>query len=244
VPAGRTLVTTAKIVNAGPDQATGITLTEPIPAGSTFVSAKPGAKCPAPVSNTLTCTIGSLTPGGSATVTLTVTPTRVGTLTSTVTVGATSTDPDSADRTDTTTTTVTNPNADLSITLTDTPDPVTVGSGSLTYTAVATNAGPATATGARIVDTLSSNVAFVSAKPGTKCSIEGKVITCRAGNLAPGASATITIVVNPMVAGTVMNSATVSSAAPDPDHSNDGRTVSTTVRPSGSAAGRLPDHVR
>jgi uncharacterized repeat protein (TIGR01451 family) len=236
---GGALTYTAKVSNSGPDKATGVTLTEPIPAHTTFVSAKPATKCPAPVSGVLTCALGGMLPGNSVAVSLTVTPTQVGAVSSTVTVHATSSDVDTGDLTASAAGTVTDPKADLSIILTDRPDPITLGSGSLTYTIVASNAGPATATGARIVDTLSASVSFVSARPGTKCSLNARVVTCRAGSLAPGASSTATIVVNPTSVGTVANSATVSSSNPDPDHSNDTRSISTTVQPA-----RLPGQVR
>jgi hypothetical protein len=131
---------------------------------------------------------------------------------------------------------VTDPDADLSITLTDRPDPITLGSGSNTYTVFATNAGPAPAAGVRIVDTMSASVVFVAAKPGAKCSLAGRDVTCRAGTLAPGTSSTVTVVVNPTSAGSVSNSATVSTTSPDPNPSNDDRTVSTTVQ----AARRIP----
>jgi uncharacterized repeat protein (TIGR01451 family) len=231
VPAGGALTYTAKVTNAGPDQATGVTLTASLPSGTTFVSAKPGSKCPAPASGTMTCTLGGITPGTSVNVTLTVSPTRTGTLSNTVRIDATSADIDTADLTATTSSTVTDPNADLSITVTDEPDPITLGSGSLTYTLVAGNAGPATATGVRIVDTLATSVTFVSARPGTKCSLVGRVVTCRAGSLLPGASTTVAVVVNPTATGTIANSATVSSVAPDRDHANNEATISTAVQP-------------
>jgi len=83
----------------------------------------------------------------------------------------------------------------------------------------------------------------VAAKPGAKCSLSGRVVTCRVGTLASGTSSTATVVVNPTVAGSVSNSATVSSTSPDPDPSNDARTVSTTVQ-AARRVSRLPGQVR
>ena len=243
VPAGSALTYTARITNGGPDKATGITLTEPIPAHTTFVSAKPATKCPAPVAGVLTCTLGGMLPGNSVTVSLTMTPDQVGTVSATATVDATSADVDTGDLTASASSTVTDPDADLSITLADRPDPVTLGSGSITYTIVVTNAGPAPAAGVRIVDTLSASVDFVMAKPGAKCSLTGRIVSCRAGTLAAGASSTVTVVVNPTAAGTVSNSATVSATSPDPNPSNDARTVSTTVQAARSIPRRLLDGV-
>jgi N-acetylglucosamine-6-sulfatase len=231
VAAGGALTYTAKIANSGPDKATGVTLTEPVPAHTTFVSATPVAACPEPVSGVVTCALGRISPGSSVSVSITVTPTRVGAISATVTVDATSSDVDSADLTASENTTVTDPSADLSLTLSDRPDPITLGSGSITYTIVATNAGPATASGVRIADTLAASVDLISARPGARCSLDARVITCRAGTLAAGASSTVTVVVNPTAVGIVANSAAVSSSNPDPDHSDNTRAVSTTVQP-------------
>jgi uncharacterized repeat protein (TIGR01451 family) len=182
-------------------------------------------------------------PGNSVTVSLTLTPDQVGTVSLTATVDATSGDVDTGDLTASASSTVTDPDADMSIALTDRPDPITLGSGSLTYTIVATNAGPAPAGSVRVVDTLSASVDFVTAKPGAKCSLAGRIVTCRAGTLAPGTSSTVTVVVTPTAAGTVSNSATVSTTSPDPNPSNDDRTVSTTVQAARSIPPRLFEDV-
>jgi uncharacterized repeat protein (TIGR01451 family) len=88
--------------------------------------------------------------------------------------------------------------ADLSVTKTDSPDPVTARS-DVTYTVTVTNSGPATATGVTLVDQLPEAV-FVSATASQgSCARSGKgrrdgTRTCDLGSLAPGATATVTIV--------------------------------------------------
>ncbi|MEA2922794.1 MAG: hypothetical protein QOF07_2759, partial [Bradyrhizobium sp.] len=84
------------------------------------------------------------------------------------------------------------PSADLSITKTA-PTTATVSS-PLAYTIVAKNNGPAAATGVTVTDTLPAGVTFVSAtsSQGT-CTNASGTVTCTVGNLASGASATITI---------------------------------------------------
>jgi uncharacterized repeat protein (TIGR01451 family) len=243
VAAGGSLTYTARIANAGPDRASGVALTDVLPANTTFVSSKPATRCPAPVSGTLTCSLGGLEAGSTATVAITVSPTQVGVLTDSVTVSSPTADVDTADLTSSAATTVTDPDADLSIAVTDTPDPYTLGSGNLTYTIVATNAGPATAGGVRIVDTLAADVVFVSAKPGTKCSVAGPEVTCRAGSLAPGATATVVVNARPTETGIIANAARVWSSSPDPDHTDDDVVIQTTVRAPASVPGRLPDHL-
>src|SRR5207237_7382796 len=66
--------------NNGPSAATGIVVTDTLPAGVTFVSASSGCTN---ASGTVTCNVGSLASGASATFTITVNPTSVGTITNT-----------------------------------------------------------------------------------------------------------------------------------------------------------------
>src|SRR5262249_57280117 len=65
------------VQNAGSGPAQGVKLTDPLPAGATLVSATPSqGACTG--STTVTCSLGSLAGGASATVTLAGTATRVG----------------------------------------------------------------------------------------------------------------------------------------------------------------------
>jgi uncharacterized repeat protein (TIGR01451 family) len=118
------------------------------------------------------------------------------------------------------------PAADLSLVKTDAPDPA-VAHAPLTYTLQVTNAGPGAAPGARVVDTLPTDVTFVSASAG--CTNSAGTVDCALGTLAPGASATVTITVTPRARGVLTNTATVGSAAPDPDRSDNTATTQTTV---------------
>jgi uncharacterized repeat protein (TIGR01451 family) len=86
----------------------------------------------------------------------------------------------------------------------------------LTYTITTTNNGPSSATGVTLTDTLAAGLTFVSATPsqGT-CSGNVPPITCPLGTLAPGASATVTVVVTPTASGGYPNTASVLAAQPD-----------------------------
>lgn len=118
--------------------------------------------------------------------------------------------------------------ADLSITKTDSPDPVTVGS-NLTYTITVTNNGPDAATGTVVIDTLPTGVTFVSSSASQGSCTGTITVTCSLGSLANGASATVSIVLTPTAAGTLSNTASVSSAVADPNTANNAATASTTV---------------
>jgi len=100
---------TMVVSNNGPSSATGVTLTDPLPPGVTFVLASSSRGSCSQAASTVTCSIGRLGNGGSATVTIIVTPTVEGTLTNTATVSATESDPVSADNSATATTTVNPP---------------------------------------------------------------------------------------------------------------------------------------
>ncbi len=63
------------------------------------------------------------------------------------------------------------------------------------------------------------------------------VVTCAIGNLANGASATVTIVVRPSSAGTITNTATVSATEADSNTANNSATQATVI--SAAPAGRV-----
>jgi uncharacterized repeat protein (TIGR01451 family) len=123
-------------------------------------------------------------------------------------------------------------NLDISVSKTDSPDPVTVGN-NLTYTITVSNNGPETATGVILTDTLPSSVTYVSATSTLgSCSESGNTVTCNIGTLSNGASATVTIVVTPITAGTITNNATVTCNETDSNPSNNTATATTTVNTS------------
>ena len=70
------LVYTVTVTNLGPFRASAVTLVDPVPSASTFVSMSPGgASCTAPAVGqvgTITCNVGNMAAAASATVTITV----------------------------------------------------------------------------------------------------------------------------------------------------------------------------
>jgi len=96
---GRPLTYTVTVLNLGPDPADAVTLSDPLPAGTTFLSctASPGSCAgPAPGTNgTVTANLGTIAVGSRATVTITVNVTApYGNLANTATASSTTPDPD------------------------------------------------------------------------------------------------------------------------------------------------------
>jgi uncharacterized repeat protein (TIGR01451 family) len=231
VLAGQQLTYTVKVTNNGPAAATGVTVSDSLPAGVTFVSAtSTQGSCSG--TSTITCSLGAVLAGGSATVTIKVRPTTPGTITNTASVSADGSDPSPGNNSATATTKV-NPAADLSVTKTDAPDPVHIGQ-ALVYTIKVTNNGPQTATGVTLSDTLPKGAGFGSTTTtqGT-CSFkpEKRIVTCNLGTLASGATATVTITVKPTSKGTITNTASVTGSPTDPNTANNKSVATTTVVP-------------
>jgi len=74
---------TMVVTNNGPDTATGVTISDPMPAGNTFVSASTSqGSCTGGA--ILSCSLGTIVKGGTVTITLVTTPSTVGSQVNTV----------------------------------------------------------------------------------------------------------------------------------------------------------------
>jgi uncharacterized repeat protein (TIGR01451 family) len=113
VKSGSNLNYTMTVTNAGPNMASAVVMTDPLPNGTGFISATPSqGTCTTPQKNasgTVSCTLGSLASGASATVTIVVKVNVPGgsTLRNTASVSANTTDPNPNNNAATITTPVT-----------------------------------------------------------------------------------------------------------------------------------------
>ena len=109
--AGANRTYTVSVVNSGPGSASNVTVTDVLPAGTTFVSATPSqGSCSG--TTTVTCTIGALVNGGSATISLVLTtPSTPGAVSNTAAVTATELDPNPANNSSTSAISTVNPSS-------------------------------------------------------------------------------------------------------------------------------------
>ncbi|MCL9807313.1 hypothetical protein NAT51_17410, partial [Flavobacterium amniphilum] len=215
---GSNVTFTITASNAGPSNATGVTVNDVLPAGYTFVSATPST-------GTWTApnwTIGNLANGGSATLTIVATVNAVGPYANTATITGTETDPTPGNNTSTSTPT---PVAQTNLGVVKTVSNPTPNVGSnVTFTITASNAGPSNATGVTVNDVLPAGYTFVSATPSTGT---WTAPNWSIGNLANGASATLTIVATVNASGPYANTATITGTETDPTPGNNTSTATT-----------------
>jgi len=235
VNAGENITYTITVTNDGPGDASGVTLQDILPAGVIFVSAAPTQGSCSEVGGVVTCDLGNLGVGGTASVDIEVTaPDSAGDISNQASVTGNESDPDNANNSANEVTTV-NALVDLEVNKNDTPDPVNAGA-SLSYSVTVTNHGPSDATGVTVTDTLPVGCTFNSATPTQgSCSEASGVVTGSLGSLAAGGSAQVSILVTaPSSAGDINNQVSIAGNETDPDNSNNAASVATTVRtPSG-----------
>ena len=233
-PAGADLPYVLTATNAGPDPATGVTITDTLPAGTTFKSGDPGCTAAGQI---VTCVVGTLASGASAVRNITAgTTLAMGdqALTNTASINGAESDPNPANDVASASTQL-GPAADLSITQTA-PETLPAG-GQATFSIIAHNGGPSAATGVIVTTDLPVGVTVESVTSAQgACTVAGQKITCTIGSLPNGASADVTIVVrvaNESLGRELTSTATVTADQPDPDGSNAaaGKTVPVVAPP-------------
>ena len=232
-----------QIVNLGPSDATGVAITDRLPAGLTFaeiaaVSDGYSFACEPNAEGDVVCALAETLPVG-ATVTLDITVNAAADLPdeveNTAIVSSATPDPDLSNNTSTVRGTVA-ASVDLSIVKQISGTPV-IGS-TVDYTLSVSNAGPALAQGVILSDIVPVGLSVINVTgEGWSCSIggagEGTPVTCTLGELAPGSAATVTVTatVLPAAYPEITNTATVTSATPEAEGAlgNNTSTVTSTV---------------
>jgi uncharacterized repeat protein (TIGR01451 family) len=224
---------TVSVSNTGGSSAGGVVVSYPLPAGLSYnsVTASQGNCSFSSATNTVTCQLGTIAGGASASFVLKVKSRQEGTYSPTASYTS-NVGTGSATAAQVTIVKY----ANLAVTKVDSVDPIYVGQ-QTTYTMTVKNLGPInSATGTALTDTLPSGMVFVSAT-ATQGSLvtppvdSGGIVTANLGTLALNATATVTVTVKATQAGTLVNTATVSSSEVDSNTSNNTVTQSTTVLP-------------
>ena len=256
VLAGGTITYTQGVTNNGPLDAVNAVFSEAVPANTTFnsITTPVGWTCTTPAvggTGNITCTNPFVANAANATFTVVVTVvpgTTNGTqIVDTDNITSGTYDPNLANNTATTITTVgAATTADLMLTNVSSA-PTTLAGNNVTMTAVVTNQGPAGASSLTFSENLPTDstgtvglTSFVSlvTPAGWSCNtpVVGATtgtIFCRATTMAAGASSTFPVVLNVLstdASGTVVSdTATVASATPDSNPSNNSATATTIV---------------
>jgi len=226
VIAGEWVTYTIEVTNAGPSDASGVLVTDTVPASVTVVSANPAPS--SQVGRELVWDLGTVPSGqhGTLVVVLEVGSEVVGTITNVVTATSGTTDSAPGNNEWAESTEVVR-EADLALSKVDSADPIVAGQ-AVTYTVVVTNVGPSDAYGVMVTDTLPTSVTVTSVSPATSTQVGGELVW-DVGWLARGESRVLTVVVatGVEVSGTVTNTARVGTETPDPDPSTNQVTETT-----------------
>jgi uncharacterized repeat protein (TIGR01451 family) len=226
--AGQFLSYFVNVINNGPSPATGVSLSDTLPATASFAgfSLSPATQGSCTESaGVFSCNLNTLPLFNYPSITIYVAPTtETSALNNTVTVSANEPDPNPANNGASDSVSVLAPRADVRVTITHSPDLAVVGQ-SLQNLITVSNFGPSPASGVVMTDTLPPVEDFQAAavSPPTlgSCSQDSGTVTCNAPTLAPGQSVSFTIYVTPNTAQSVVNNAvSVSANEPDPIPAN------------------------
>ena len=224
------------VSNSG-DAATGITLTDTLPAGLTYLGfSGTGWNCSL-AGSTVTCTLASLATGANSAVTLNVrAPGSATTLTNTASVTAAEGDFNPADNSASQQTLVRQA-TDLEM-VSKTASPTSLGIGQrVSFTLKVRNNGPLAATNVEVTDPLPTGLNYVSAAgSGWSCgyAAASRIVTCSMASLASGATAAdIVILADAASSGSLNNTASVASAdLADSNAGNNSKSAAVTVQAS------------
>lgn len=232
VLAGGDVTFTMTISNFGPQGASNVQAVLPLVSGLTYVSASSATGTVSFAGGQVVAQLGNLLSGGQTVITVVAQTTQAGNLAETATVSSDSVDPNLSNDSSSVTVAV-DPASDLSVQVTA--DTTVAANGvPFDYTVTVTNNGPCDATTVALTDTIPAGVSLVSVSAGSGVipAVAQGVLTAQFATLASGSSASLTVSVMTTASpgSTLVDSATVQGAEPDPDLSNNTASLSLPVR--------------
>ena len=219
LPIGTDVTFTVTVTNDGPSPATGVEITDLLPAGLVFVSATPVQGY---TPTTGVWTIGALAVGAQTTLTLRATVQEAGEFTNRAAKtaqGELDPNPDN----DVSGVTINGEAADVQVVKTVDRTMPLVGE-TVTFTVTVTNNGPNAVSGVEVLDMLSARLTFVSATPsqGTYTAATGRWSVGALAAVGAAATATLQIKATVTQAGPLTNLAVkIDQDLPDPNPAND-----------------------
>lgn len=222
---GTNVVFTILANNVGPNAASGVTVTDVLPAGYTFVSAN--ATTGVYSSATGIWSIGNFANGANATLTITATVKSTGPYANTATIAGNELDPVTGNNSSTVSIAPLDPLVNLIITKEVTSKIVSLGE-EFEYIIKVRNASQEIANLVTALDVLREGLTFVSAATTygtTNYNTSNRTFSWLIGDLAAGSEVTLNLRVRSRVRGIISNTATVSSKQVDTDLSNNTATV-------------------
>jgi uncharacterized repeat protein (TIGR01451 family) len=242
IVAGDSFTYTVLLTNHGPDDAGDVVFRDLPPAGVTFTSCSSTQGSCTISGGGASLNLGTLADGSAVTITiqatLSTTVSDGATLANTPSVTSSTSDPDTTNNSGSAgsaSITVQN-KSDLLVTTKSNLTVVNFG-GTLVYTVTVTNQGPFQASAVTLVDPVPAQSIFLSMNSGgVSCTApppaQGGTVTCNFGNMASGASATVSFTVRISklpIPASITNTAVVSSPNFDPNPANNSASVITLV---------------
>lgn len=220
---GSDLKFTIEVKNNGAVDATGVTVTDLLPTGYTYISST--VSTGAYNNATGIWNVGNLAHGASATLTVTARVNATGAYANRAVITGNESDPDPSNNESTVTPTPGTIQANLGVVKSVNIAAPLIGS-NVVFTIAVNNAGPNNATNVKVTDLLTEGYTYLSSTVTTG-TFDGPSGTWTIGNMANGANATMTMTARVNAGGPYSNTATIAGAEADPVPGNNSSTVTT-----------------
>jgi uncharacterized repeat protein (TIGR01451 family) len=227
------------VSNQGPNIATSVALTNVLPAGMSFQAATASQGSCTNVAGVVTCLLESILPGATVTLQITGASGFPGANSNYASVASAELDFIPTNNVANHLVTVV-PAADLAVTAVSVQTEIPSSQNFVTSLAIS-NLGPSSAD-VRLIDTLPSGVAFVSANTARgACTNSGRLVQCDFAGMAAGEVAAVILTASPGALGAYTNVATVSGSVSELNQSNNSATNMAVVVPAADLALTLSD---